>query len=139
MTVELRLDGHLVEIPGDGTEPGLRAAAIAAAVDLGPRRRPAAQGLLLFDGDEPGAEDVASVGADWTAAVDALSRAARRRWQLVVEAAVVMDVVDAGDAGLWSVGRDAGNTVWRPVGSEELWSALLIALMREPRELLRGA
>jgi hypothetical protein len=130
MNVDLLLDGHVVEIPGPGSDPGLQAAHIAAAVDLGPRPLPAARGLLLLDCDDPRVEDVTSVGADWAAAVDALVRAPRRRWQLVVEGDITLDIVDAGDAGLWSVGQTADGTAWRPVGSEQLWSALLVALAR---------
>jgi hypothetical protein len=128
VNVDLLLDGRVVEIPGRGNDPGLQAAHIAAAVDLGPRPLPAAQGLLLLDSDDPRVEDVSSVGTDWAAAVDALARAPRRRWQLVVEGDVTLDIVDAGDAGLWSVGRTADGTAWRPIRAEQLWSALLVAL-----------
>jgi hypothetical protein len=41
----------------------------------------------------------------------------------------MLDIVDAGDGGLWSVSRVADGTAWRPVASEELWSALLVALL----------
>ena len=130
MNVDVRIDGRAVEIPGHGTDPGLQAACIATAVDLGPRPRPAVRGLLLLDSDEPRIEDVAAVGADWVAAVDALVRAPRRRWQLVVAGGVAgLDIVDAGQAGLWSVSRTPDGTAWRPIASEELWSALLSALV----------
>jgi hypothetical protein len=131
MNVDLRLDGHLVENSWGSAEAGLQAACIATAVNLGPRPQPAAQGLLVLDSDEPLVEDVTSVGADWARAVDALVRAPRRRWQLLVEGAVALDIVDAGDGGLWSVSRVVDGTAWRPVASEELWSALLVALQSQ--------
>ena len=125
--VAVRLDGSVVDT-AVGAEPGVQAARIAAAVDLGPRPRPATQGLLLLDSDEPGVEDVRAVGTDWAAAVEALNCADRRRWQVVVDGEVALDLVDAGDAGLWSVGLTPDGTVWRPVDAEEIWSALLAVL-----------
>jgi hypothetical protein len=132
MSSELLLDGRVVQLGGDHGDPGLQAAGIAAAVDLGPRPRPLVQGMLLVSAAELRLEDVASVGDDWAAAVTALVTAEQRRWQIVADGDVLLDIVDAGDAGLWSVGQDGDLSVWRPVSSEQLWSALLVALTREP-------
>jgi hypothetical protein len=130
MSIDLRLDGYPVTNSWAGADAGVQAACIATAVGLGPRPRPAAQGLLLLETDEPCREDVTSVGADWAGAVDALVRSPRRRWQLLVGGAITLDIVDAGDGGLWSVGRTVDGTVWRPIAAEELWTALLVALAR---------
>jgi hypothetical protein len=128
MNVDLRIEGQVVATPAGCFEAGLRAAHIATAVDLGPRPLPAVHGLLLIDAAEPTVDDVTAVGPDWVAAVDALLRARRTRWQLRVEGDVALDIVDAGEAGLWSVGRSGGGTVWRPISSEQLWCGVLAAL-----------
>jgi hypothetical protein len=130
MNVDLRLDGQVVAMPGGGIDAGLRAAQVATAVRLGPRPLPAVRGLLLLDAAEPTVEDVSPVGADWVAAVEALLQAHRSRWQLLIDGDLALDIVDAGDAGLWSVGRSGSGTVWRPLSSEQAWSALLTALTR---------
>jgi hypothetical protein len=130
MNVDLRLDGQVVVLPDGCLDAGLRAAHIATAVGLGPRPRPAVGGLLIIDAAEPTVEDVSPIGADWVGAVKALLGAHRSRWQLQVDGDVALDIVDAGDAGLWSVGCSGSGTVWRPVSSEQLWSALLMALRR---------
>jgi hypothetical protein len=128
MNVDLRIDGQAVAMPEGRCEAGLRAAHIATAVDLGPRPLPAVRGLLLVDAAEPTLDDVTAVGPDWVAALDALVRARRTRWQLLVEGEVALDVVDAGEAGLWSVGRSGNGTVWRPISSEQLWCGVLAAV-----------
>jgi hypothetical protein len=133
MNVELRLDGNLVENSWAGADAGLQAACIATAVNLGPRPRPTVDGFLLLDSAEPRVEDARSVGVDWAQAVAALVRSPQRRWQLVVDGAVTLDIVDAGDGGLWSVGQAVDGAVWRPVAPEDLWSALLVALVAPER------
>jgi hypothetical protein len=128
MTVDLRIDGKVVATPGGSLETGLRAAHIAAAVHLGPRPLPAVRGLLLVDAAEPTVDDITAVGPDWVEAVAALSGAPRTRWQLLSDGDVALDIVDAEEAGLWSVGRSGSGTVWRPISSEQLWCALLTSV-----------
>jgi hypothetical protein len=98
---------------------------VARVVGLGPRPVPDVPGMVLVEGppeELPRPEE--HLADDWCTALAQLHAADRRRWQVVVDGEVVLDVVDARAAGLWSVGREAAVTAWRPVSATQVWDAL---------------
>lgn len=90
---------------------------------LGPRPLPTVRGQLHLSSTDLDSGELTGVGEDWAAVVRALPGGSR--WQ-VAGGDELLDVIDAGEVGLWLVSPDEAGVVLRAVTATEVFDLLCL-------------